>query len=146
MPDDPLWQRVLGESTTRLTTLGLPQATEVYRRPVVDGTLWALLQQDDRGWTLVLTHTTLPDDVVLVPGRLPTLVECYAVRRQFLPARALIVVLLSRATQVLQRQLHVSRPDVMPYHSGLPTTVRMVEAHIEFTDDVVLGIATPQAD
>jgi hypothetical protein len=140
-PTDPQWERRLGESTARLQTLGLPQATEVYRRPTGDGHLWALLQQDDRGWTLVLTHTALdPIPSFLVPGRLPTLAEIIAARRQLLPERALMVVLLSRATQVLQTRLHASRPDVFPYHSGLPTTVRCVEAHIEeLTDDVVLG-------
>jgi hypothetical protein len=124
-----------------LFTLGLPQASDVYRRPTDDGHLWALLQHDDRGWTMVLTHTaseSTPE--MLVPGRLPTLVECYAARRQLLPARSLIVVLLGRATEVLLTRLHTTRPGVMPPGSGLPTTVRCVEAYVEdVTDDVVLG-------
>jgi hypothetical protein len=141
-PTDPHWERILGESTERLTTLGLPQATEVYRYETGDGHLWALLQHDDRGWTLVLTHTALdPIPSYLIPGRLPTLVECICARRQLLPERLLMVVLLSRAASRLQTQMHASRPDVMPYHSGLPTTVRCVEVHLEFTDDVVIGPA-----
>ncbi len=132
-----------GEVPARLYTLGLPQASAVYRRPTDDGHLWALMQHDDRGWTLVLTHTARAADDALVPGRLPTLVDCLAARRQLLPPRPLMVVLLTRATERLLTQMETTRPELMPKDSGLPTTVRCVEAHIEFTDDVVLGVMTP---
>jgi hypothetical protein len=139
-PTDPHWQRRLGESADRLFTLGLPQATDVYRRHTDDGDLWALLLHDDRGWTLVLTHTTGESDTDLVPGRLPTLVECIAARRQLLPEQPLMVVLLTRTTQVLLHRMHYARPGVMPQESGLPTTVCCVQAYIEdLTDDCVLG-------
>jgi hypothetical protein len=140
IPTDPQWERRLGESTERLHRLGLPHATEVYRRPTGDGQLWALLAQDDRGWTLVVTHTALdPVPSLLIPGRLPTLIEIIAARRQLIPPRVLLVVLLTRAADRLLTQMQSSRPGLMPRDSGLPTTVRCVEAHIEFTDDVVLG-------
>jgi hypothetical protein len=140
-PTDSQWERRLGDSIERLHTLGLPQATEVYRRPTGDGHLWGLVQQDDRGWTLVLTHTALdPVSSLLIPGRLPTLVECYAARRQLLPEQPLMVILLTRTTQVLLHRLHYARPGVMPQGSGLPTTVRCVQAYIEdLTDDCLLG-------
>src|SRR5262245_41670895 len=139
MPTDPLWQRVLGLSTPMLYELGLPHAHEVYRKACTDGALWGLIQRDDRGWTLVLTHTTTTATTEPpIPGRLPTLVECLAARRQLLPPRPLMVVLLDRATQVLLTRMHASRPGIMPQGSGLPTTVRCVEMHIEpVTDDCV---------
>jgi hypothetical protein len=131
---------MLGESTARLHRLGLPQATDVYRRPTDDGHLWALILHDDRGWTLVLTHTTRESDTELVPGRLPTLIECIAARRQLLPEAPLMVVLLVRATERFFTRMHVARPGVMPHGSGLPTTVRCVQAYIEdLTDDCVFG-------
>jgi hypothetical protein len=144
IPIDPLWQRQ-HETPARLFTLGLPHATAVYRYATVDGLLWGLTQEDDRGWTLVVTHTTAATDV-LVPGRLPTLVECYTARRQLIPARPLIVVLLTWGTDRLLSRMQTTRPGVMPPDSGLPTTVRCVEAHLEFTDDVVLGATADPAD
>jgi hypothetical protein len=140
MMADPLWQRMHGEVPERLHTLGLPHASAIYRRPTDDGHLWALIQQDDRGWTLVLTHTARDPGDVLVPGRLPTLMDCLAARRQLIPPRPLMVVLLTPAMEHFLTQLQTTRPELMPKDSGLPTTVRCVEAHIEFTDDVVLGV------
>lgn len=141
MHDDPLWQRMDGVASARLHTLGLPQATAVYRYQTQDGSLWGLTLQDDRGWTLVVTHTTPdPSDGLLVPGRLPTLVEMIAARRQLVPSHPLMVILLTRATERLLTQFASTRPGLMPKDSGLPTTVRCVEAHLEFTDDVVLGV------
>ena len=83
---------------------------------------------------------------MLVPGRLPTLVEVIAARRQLVPARPLMVVLLTRAAERLLTVMAMTRPGLMPPDSGLPTTVRCLEAHTEFTDDVVLGVAHDQAD
>ena len=142
IPIDPLWQRQ-HEPPARLFTLGLPQATQVYRYTTADGFLWGLTQEDDRGCTLVVTHTA---DDTLVPGRLPTLVELYAARRQLVPARPLMVALLTRATDRFLTQLQTTRPGLMPPDSGLPTTVRIVEAHLEYTDDVVIGMASDQAE
>lgn len=144
IPIDPLWERQ-HETPSRLFRLGLPEATEVYRYTTTDGYLWGLTQEDDRGWTLVVTHTTQDPDV-LVPGRLPTLVELLAARRQLIPARPLMVALLTRATERFLTQLETTRPGLMPKDSGLPTTVRIVEAHLEYTDDLVIGAAHDQAE
>jgi hypothetical protein len=140
MPDDPLWQRIHGALPAQLHTLGLPHASAVYRYPTADGHLWGLTLEDDRGWTLVLTHTAADLGDELVPGRLPTLAECIAARRQLVPTRPLMVVLLTGASERLLTQMQTTRPELMPPDSGLPTTVRCVEAHLEFTDDVVLGV------
>jgi hypothetical protein len=146
IPIDPLWQRQ-HESPARLYALGLPHATAVYCKVVHDGHLWGLTQEDDRGWTLVVTHTgPLPPADELVPGRLPTLVELYAARRQLVPARPLMVALLTRMTERFLSQLQTTRPGLMPPDSGLPTTVRCVEAALEFTDDLVLGVTHDYAD
>jgi hypothetical protein len=54
-------------SVVERTTLGLPTATQAWRKLVDDGALWALTAQNEHGWTLVVTHVQVAAIDQIIP-------------------------------------------------------------------------------
>jgi len=127
-----------------LAILGLPDATLAHRKLVSDGALIALTQQNEHGWTLVVSHIYNGIESIR-PGRVPTLAELREARDRFIPTDTVhMVALLEPLTMAILGRIarhETMRPDTISA-PGLSTSVRCVQVHIEdVTDDVVFGTA-----
>jgi hypothetical protein len=123
---------------------GLPAADQGYRRLVHDGALVALTAHSDNGYALAITHLTRDfAEGVVVPGRLPTLLDVYAARRVLIPEGPLMVCCLepmSYALRLRWARTPGAQDESPPPAPGLPTTVKVVQMYCEgITEDAVFG-------
>jgi hypothetical protein len=125
-----------------LMLLGLPTATAARRKLVSDGVLIALTEQNEHGWTLVVSHIYAGLES-MVPGRMPTILELREARQAFIPGEfVLMAALLEQPpARILAR---MNRTETVPLETpvapSLTTSVRCVQVHVEaITDDVVFG-------
>jgi hypothetical protein len=132
-------------SVVEQTTLGLPTATQAWRKLVDDGALWALTAQNEHGWTLVVTHVQVAAIDQIIPGRPPTLDELREARRIFVQDdRTIMAALLDSMTPAMLARITRSGDlTTGPSAPGVASTVRCVQVHVEgLTDDVVFGLPT----